>query len=345
MNGRERIETALELGMPDYVPIMSGIDALVAKVAGKTVREYYADAETYAKLNLSAWKRFGFDEIFVWWPHVLPEAMGAKLTYPENDYAAIIAPLIKTADDVENLKIPDPQSDGRLPLVLEAMKILNKKVGDQVCLCGSTYGLYTEMGNLIGFERLLIETLKKSKMLKKLARVLLEAKTRFGEAMVEAGCELIWMSEPMASPPILPVRAYEEVVLPPWAKLTKTFKSKGVYTCWHPCGRTKGEYPILELLLRSEADLISFSETTDIRTVKETFAHKKCVAGNINPVMMAQADTDRIAQETKRIVDGAASGGGFIFTPGCSIPLNTPLRNIEVMINSVRKYEKYRRTK
>jgi hypothetical protein len=30
--------------------------------AGKTVREYYSNAETYAKVNISAWKRFGFDE-------------------------------------------------------------------------------------------------------------------------------------------------------------------------------------------------------------------------------------------------------------------------------------------
>jgi len=64
LNGRERIKTALELGVLDYIPIMSGMDALVAKAAGKTVPEYYS--------NVSAWKRFGFDEIFVWWPHVLP---------------------------------------------------------------------------------------------------------------------------------------------------------------------------------------------------------------------------------------------------------------------------------
>jgi len=72
LNGRERIKTALELGVLDYIPIMSGMDALVAKAAGKTVPEYYSNAETYAKVNVSAWKRFGFDEIFVWWPHVLP---------------------------------------------------------------------------------------------------------------------------------------------------------------------------------------------------------------------------------------------------------------------------------
>jgi uroporphyrinogen decarboxylase len=267
--------------------------------------------------------------------------MGAKLTCPENDYPAASSAIIKTVEDVDNLKIPDSQSDGRLPLVLEAMKILGKKAGDQACLCGSTYGLYREMGNLVGIERLLIETLKKSDMLTKLTKILLEAKTRLGEAMVEAGCDLIWTSKPMASPPILSVPVYEEVVLPPWKELTRAFKNSGVYTCWHPCGRTKGEYPILQQLLRSEADMISFGETTDMGSVKEMFAHKKCVAGNIDPVMMAQADEDRIEGETKRIVDDADGGGVFIFTPGCSIPLNTPLRNIEAMIDSVRKYGKY----
>ena len=342
MNGRQRIETALELGVPDYVPIISGMDALVAKVAGKTVREYYSAADAYVSANFSAWKKFGFDEIFVWWPHVLPEAMGAELICPENDYPAIKSPLIRTADDVDKLIIPDPETDGRLPSVLKALKILDRKVGDQTCICGSTYGLYTEMGNLIGFERLLIETLKKSNLLKKLGRKLLEAKTRLGEAMAEAGCQLIWMSEPMASPPILPVDTYENMVLPPWNQLTKVFKKTGMYTCWHPCGRTKGEYPILEQLLRSEADVISFSETTDMRLVKEKFAGKKCVAGNIDPVMIGQATTERIKREVQETVEDSAEGGGFIFTPGCTIPLNTPLANIEAMISSVRKYGRYR---
>jgi uroporphyrinogen-III decarboxylase len=198
------------------------------------------------------------------------------------------------------------------------------------------------MGNLLGFERLLIETLKKSDMLTELSKKLAEAKTRFVKAMLEAGCRLIWMSEPMASPPILPVEIYENLVLPPWNQLTRAFKKAGAYTCWHPCGRTKGEYPILEDLVGSEADVISFSETTDLRIVKEKFTGRKCVAGNIDPVMIGQATPDRIIGEVQKILEAAKAGGGFIFTPGCTIPLNTPLENVEAMIDSVRKYGKYR---
>lgn len=341
MKGRERIEATLKLEVPDYVPIMSGMDALVAKAAGKTLQEYYSDAETYAKVTISAWKKLGFDEMFVWWPHVLPEALGAKLRYRENDYPEIESPIIKTMDDVDKLNIPDPENDGRLPLVLEAMRILDDEVGDEVCLCGATYGPYTEAGNLIGFEQLLIGTVTKSDILQKLSEVLLDAKIRFGKAMVEAGCQLIWMSEPMGSPPILSVPTYEEVVLPAWTELTRVLKKTGAYTCWHPCARTKGEYPILEQLLHSEADMISFSETVDMRIVKEMFAHKKCVAGNINPILIGQGTTDKIEQEVKKITDNVAGGGGFIFTPGCSLPLNTPLQNIGSMINSVHKNGKY----
>jgi uroporphyrinogen decarboxylase len=341
LNGRERIETALELGTPDRVPIISGMDALIARVAGKTVREYYSNAETYVKANLSAWKKFGYDEIFAWWPHVLPEAMGSKLTYRENDYPTIKSPRVKTEEDVDNLVVPDPESDGRLPLVLRAMRILDRKVGNQVCLCGGTYGLYTEMGNLIGFERLLVETMKKSDILKKLTKILLDAKIRFGEAMVNAGCQLIWMSEPMASPPILPIDTFEEAVLPAWMQLTTAFKKMGVYTLWHPCGRARGEYQIFEQLLRGNADAISFSETTDMKTVKEMFTHKKCVAGNLDPVAISRAAKGSIEREVKKIMKDAADGGGFIFTPGCSIPLDASLTNVEEMVRSARKFGRY----
>ena len=341
MNGRERIEAALKLEVPDYVPIISRMGALVAKAAGKTVQEYYSDAETYANVSISAWKKLGFDDILVRWPHVLPEAMGAKLRYRENDYPTIESPIIKTMDDVDKLNIPDPETDGKLPTVLEAMRILDAEVGNEVCLCGSMNGPYTDAGKLIGFEQLLIGTLMKSDIIKKLLEVLLDADIRFGKAMVEAGCQLIWISEPMASPPILSVHTYEEVVLPALTELTRALKNSGAYTCWHPCARTKGEYPILEQLLRSEADTVNFSETVDMRTVKEMFTHKKCVAGNIDPVMIGQATTGKIEQEAKKIIDTAAGGGGFIFTPGCSLPLNTPMQNIEAMINSVHKNGKY----
>jgi len=320
---------------------MSGMDALVAKAAGKTIQEYYSDAETYANANISVWRQFGFDDVFVWWPHVLPEAMGAKLSYREDDYPTIESPIVKTVDDVDKLNIPDPENDGKLPLVLEAMRILDDEIGDEVCICGSTYGPYTEIGNLMGFNQLLIATIMKSDILRKISKILLDAKISFGKAMIEAGCQLIWMSEPMASPPILPVHTYEEVVLPPWRELTRVFKKTGAYTCWHPCARTQGEYPILEKLLLSEADMISFSETVDIRIVKEMFAHKKCVAGNIDPLTIGQGTPEKIEKEVRSIIDKAAGQGGFVFTPGCSIPLNAPLPNIETMVNSVHKYGKY----
>jgi uroporphyrinogen-III decarboxylase len=76
-------------------------------------------------------------------------------------------------------------------------------------------------------------------------------------------------------------------------------------------------------------------------TIKGIFAHKKCVAGNIDPVMMCEATTDKIEQEVKRIIDSAVAGGRFIFMAGCSIPTYTPLENVEAMIKSVHRYGRY----
>ena len=342
ITGRDRIESAIRLEEPDRVPVIPEMAAITARAVGLNLYEFYSSAKIYSEACISSWKRFQYDEILVWWPHALAEAMGCSLRYPENDYPSIGSPIVKSLEDVDNLIIPDARKDGKLPLVLEAMSILNRKTGKEACISGFMYGPYTEAGNLLGFEKLLIHSLNRSILLQRLCKVMLKAQIEFGKAMIDAGCLVVQLGEPMASPPILPVKTYEEIVLPPLTELTRKLQEAGAFVYWHPCARTKGEYPILHQLLHSVADMVGFSETVDMADIKREFAGKKCIAGNIDPVrIMRRGSPEAVENEVRVIIEKAGYGGGFILTPGCSLPLDVPLENIEAMMRSAQKYGKY----
>ena len=68
----------------------------------------------------------------------LAEACGAKVQFREDDVAVVdeSEPLLKSLKDVENLELPDPLKDGRLPVWLEATQILRQKLGGEVFIMG-----------------------------------------------------------------------------------------------------------------------------------------------------------------------------------------------------------------
>jgi len=130
MTSVERVQAAYSLSEPDRVPVFSMVSYASAISLGYSVREYCHDVNKMVKGQLCFRKRFCCDFVLsfvgVW---AFAEAVGVKLDFPENNVPKPIDYPVKRPEDVENLELPDPRRDGRLPIIIQGIEMLRSEVG------------------------------------------------------------------------------------------------------------------------------------------------------------------------------------------------------------------------
>jgi uroporphyrinogen decarboxylase len=68
---------------------------------------------------------------------MLAEALGAVSKCAPNEPGHIEAPAIRSLDEVDRLKVINPETDGRIPALLEAVRLLSKQVGGEIAIRGN----------------------------------------------------------------------------------------------------------------------------------------------------------------------------------------------------------------
>jgi len=81
-------------------------------------------------------------------------------------------------------------------------------------------------------------------------------------------------------------------------------------------------------------------EETDIKLVKETVGKVACICGNVDSATLMYGTKEQVAEETKRILDIGAPGGGFIMDNSIGLE-ECDLGNLEVFFETTEKFGKY----
>jgi len=86
--------------------------------------------------------------------------------------------------------------------------------------------------------------------------------------------------------------------------------------------------------------VIYMFEKVDMKRAKETVGKVACINGNLPTATMMYGTPDKIADETKKLLDICAPGGGFMMD--VSIPIDRcPKENLHAMFDTVMKYGVY----
>jgi len=75
------------------------------------------------------------DGVYVGWEssfNLLAEAMGCELKISPDIVASVKKPAIITEKDVDEIPIPDPERDGRLPVHLKALDLVKEELPPEV---------------------------------------------------------------------------------------------------------------------------------------------------------------------------------------------------------------------
>ena len=312
-----------------------------ARWAGATLREYSTSAHTLAESVIRYWERFQPDAVWLsadtW---VSAQAMGAKVgaTDEQQPLGGQSLPLVRTAGDIDRIPPPDVSSQGRYPLMLEAMSRIVAALGRDVWIVGCMdqypFSLATA---LMGINEIMLKVVDDPPFVEALMGRCLEYQLAYGRALAEAGADMLSGGDSPAV--LLGPEPYARLVLPFEAKAIAALKAAtGKPVSLHSCGNAT---PMLAAMARSGADVLELDHFVDLGQACRIAGPNIALWGNLDPVgVLAQGTPARVEQAARQAMESVKTAGHrrFVLSSGCTLAVETPAENLEALSRAARSF-------
>jgi len=321
----------------DRIPVNLLISDHAARVIGVTVGEYNNSARLMAEGQIAAWRLYGTDNVNTG-PGLtgIAEAIGSRLAFPDST-PYVAEHVVKKETDLDRLRVPDPERDGRLPLFLEAAAIVLKEIGAQVPLSLTTSGPFTTAAGIRGTEQFLRDLHKNPAFAHRLLRLATDSIIRFATAAVGVGAR-IGLADPTASGTMISARQFREFALPYLKEVAAAITAvAGFAPSLHICGNTSRNWPEMA---DTGVSVLSLDDAVDIAEAKLQVGDRVALLGNIRPTATMYMGTpdDVRANARECLAKGWDTPKGYILGLGCGLPIDTPPDNIHALVEAARTY-------
>lgn len=213
----------------------------------------------------------------------------------------------------------NPQKDGRMPVVLEAIRRLKN---DQVPVIGNITGPISTATSIVDPLRLLKMLRKQPDLAYEFIHYVNDFIIAYAIEMERAGADVIAVSDPTATGEILGKNNFEKFALPMYKELISQMNRRDTPVILHICGNAT---TILESLDTLDVAALSFDSIVNMRLAKSKI-HTKLM-GNISTQLLQNGPQDRIL----RLTENALNSGVDILSPACGLDMSTPIENLKSM--------------
>jgi [methyl-Co(III) methanol-specific corrinoid protein]:coenzyme M methyltransferase len=220
---------------------------------------------------------------------------------------------------------------GRIPLVIEAIKLLKEDLGNEIVIGGYLPGPFTLLSLLVETGALYISMRRSPQALYSALEFLSQVLAGVGNAYQAAGADFLTIHEMGGSPGALGPKLFETIVLPHLQALISALPRPVVLSA---CGRTNGT---MKLLAASGADALSVDQTNDLARSREETPNT-LLFGNLDPLGLISQGTP--AQITEAVAGAVRSGADAIW-PGCDLYPQTPLENLRALVAASKAMDGY----
>jgi uroporphyrinogen decarboxylase len=334
MTGLERVLAAVRFEPSDQVAVIPQIFGHAARIAGVSLDQYLTDAAVLARCQLAALGRYRGDAVFALLDvNVETEALGSRLRFPKDSYPSVEQYVLERPSAVAELAVPDPTKAGRMPVLLEAARLLRQELQDRVLVAGCVLGPMTLACQLLGAERALFAAVDEPEAFERLLDFAADVAVSFGQAQLESGAHICVVFDPSASPAVVPPALFRELLAPRLRRLCQALKRKGSPVSWlHIAGPVE---PILPLYPGCGVDIGNIDYCVDPVRARAA-APQLCLDGNIRPLAFVDSEPEEIAAACRRVLDDADAG--FILSSGCEIPLEARPECVQALVDSVKRH-------
>lgn len=330
MNPIERLLRALshqKVDRPPVTGLMTAVNVEMMDMVGIKWPEAHHDPGMMARLAASAYETCGLESMKLPFDMTVEAgALGAKINYgTKNTLPQIKEPLY--SGPREFVIKEETMRQGRIPVVLEAIRLARKNDGEEIPVISSIVGPFTLSAMLFGFENLffwmLVEPEKYADALERVTNLcIVYAKEQF-----KAGSHIVQIGEASSSGDLISPKQYGKFVAPYQGKLCEAIDESMVV---HICGNITGH---LKYIAGTGMRGISFDQKTDVQEAMNQLKGRVALIGYVPTALLLEGTPDEVYAYSKECI----KTGVDVLNAGCAWPADIPNENVKAMVRAAKE--------
>ena len=326
MDGRQRVEAALALGMGDRPPVGAWGHAYAAE---------WSPAEL-AAATVERARRFGWDFVkFQPRATCFAEAFGS--VYKPSGHRLKGPVLVSTAvDDIESWRDVSLANPNALDDQVESLAIVVRELGPGVPVIQTVFSPITVAGYLVGKSkaRAVRELRKYPDVVRPALERIADALADFSRKSVEAGAAGIFYAiSGYASRDALAEAVYRELVLPLDMRVLEQVPKEAWFNVLHLCGSNLN----FGLSRDLPTQVVSWSvhnQGNPTMAEGRKISGKAVMGGMGQRASLQYGPPAEVEAEARRVMD-ETGGIGLLLAPGCSVPPRARDANLAAMMSAI----------
>ena len=325
MHGLSLIQKAFQLEPVERTPWVPFVGVHGGYLIGVDAEQYLKSAPNMIAGLTKAIELYKPDGIPVSFDLQLEaEILGCKLNWAKENPPAVVSHPLSEGISLSALKLPT-KNDGRIPIVLETTKALRTQ-NPEIALYGLITGPFTLALHLLGTE-IFMKLFEDPEYVMDVMDFCTKVAISYSEMLIDAGCDVIAVVDPMTSQ--IDPQSFETYVTPFVSRVFDFVRSKEKLSSFFVCGHAQQN---IEAMCDCRPDNISIDENIPLDYVKEIALSKKIsFGGNLKlTVVLLMGDPDDAKHDALTCLD-LGGNKGFILAPGCDLPMQTPIENLQAV--------------
>jgi len=330
MNGKQLLLKAIRNEQTPRAAWVPFVGCHGGFLIGKTATEHAKSADLIfqgAKRARELYKPDGLPVCFDL--QVEAEILGCQLHWADDVPPSVTTHPLEEGKTLDQLP-PFEETKGRIPVVLQALRMMKKDMGEEVAIYGLLCGPFTLALHLLGND-IFLKMFDEPEEVKKVMDYCVSIANKMSDWYLRDGADVVAIVDPMTSQ--ISPDMFEEFVGPYVNKVCDHIRAKNGLSALFVCGDVTRN---LEVMLATTCDALHVDEQIDMAAFR-SLAEKanKAFGGNIPlTVALLLGSEDTCKRATLNILDTCGTKG-FILAPGCDLTYHTPAKNLQAVTQMV----------
>lgn len=261
------------------------------------------------------------------------EKLGIPLKKPEYDFPSVEKGMVLTEEQVKKLPQIELYEDKIVSEYIRGLHLIVENI--EKPMMAAVVGPFTMAGEMAGVSHWVKATIKDATYVDALMNYCTEYVMKLVEETIKSGATVIQISEPTC----VCVRPayFEKNIVPFLKRIFDRIHQSGRLSALHICGNTKKHLPGM---LKTECQIIGVDQVMSIKEMMQEIPDNVVLAGNIDPVKtMLQGTPEEVRRKTEELLDSMEGHKNFMPSFGCDCPINTPIENLNMVIDIVKGWK------